>query len=96
MIARQLITCKYMSLPNLVANQQLMPEYIIVGSPNKQVAQISAHLQTWLSNSMTLARAAKPLLELRDQLVRTGATATAARTILEKLAPATQRQSRAA
>lgn len=96
MIARRLITCKYMSLPNLVANQQLMPEYIIVGSPNKQVAQISAHLQTWLSNSMTLARAAKPLLELRDQLVRTGATATAARTILEKLAPATQRQSRAA
>ena len=96
LIARPLITCKYMSLPNLVADQQLMPEYLIIGSPKKQIAQMSAHLQTWLSNPLTLARAAKPLLDLRERLAQTGATATAARAILERLAPQPQRQSRAA
>lgn len=97
LVARALITCKYMSLPNLVADRPLMPEYIIIGSPNQQIAQMSAHLQTWLSNPMTLARAARPLLELRDELARTGATATAARVILERLGAAQdQRSSRAA
>ena len=96
-LVRPLITCKYMSLPNLVAGRILMPEYLIIGSPTKQIAQISAHLQSWLSNPMTLARAAKPMLELRDELVRTGATANAARVILERLGVSQdQRQSRAA
>ncbi|MDB5335446.1 MAG: lpxB [Planctomycetaceae bacterium] len=96
-IVRPFITCKYMSLPNLVAGRILMPEYLIIGSPKKQIAQISAHLQSWLSNPMTLARAAKPLLELRDELVRTGATANAAQAILERLGISQdQHQSRAA
>ncbi|MES2793687.1 MAG: lipid-A-disaccharide synthase [Planctomycetota bacterium] len=84
-VARMLITCKYMSLPNLVADRPLMPEYIIIGSPKKHIEQMSAHLQTWLSDPMTLARAARPLRELRDELVQTGATATAARVILQRM-----------
>ena len=84
-MARPLITCKYMSLPNLVSNSLLMPEYLIIGSDSKLIAQMSAQLQSWLSDPMTLARATRPLLELRDSLVRTGATANAARVILERL-----------
>ncbi len=96
-MAWPLITCKYMSLPNLVVNRPLMPEYFILGSQQKPVAQISAHLQSWLSDPLALARATRPLHELRDQLARTGATANAARVILERLGVgAPRRQSRAA
>ena len=96
-VARLLITCKYMSLPNLVADRPLMPEYIIIGSPKKHVEKMAEHLRSWLSSPLTLARAALPLRELRDSLVRVGATSTAARVILEHLGePAVERQSRAA
>ena len=96
-MAWPLITCKYMSIPNLVVNRPLMPEYFILGSQQKPVAQISAHLQSWLSDPLALARATRPLHELRDQLARTGATANAARVILERLGVAVpRRQSRAA
>lgn len=97
LVARMLITCKYMSLPNLVADRPLMPEFIVIGSPKKQIREMSELLTQWLESPLALARAALPLRELRDDLVRTGATATAARVILERLGVARpQRQSKAA
>ena len=96
-VARMLITCKYMSLPNLVADRPLMPEFIIIGSPKKQIREMTELLGQWLSNPLTLARAAMPLRQLRDDLVQTGATATAARVILERMGSSqTQHQTKAA
>ncbi len=97
LIARLLITVKYMSLPNLVAGRELMPEHPISGSPKRQIEQMVVQFSTWLSDPLALARSAKPLHELRDSLVRTGATVTAARIILERTeSPQAKGQSRAA
>lgn len=85
LLARLLVTCKYMSLPNLVVDRMLMPEHPIAGSPQPHIDQMDERFSSWLSNPMELARATRPLHELRDSLVRTGATATAARIILERL-----------
>lgn len=97
LLARLLVTCKYMSLPNLVAGRLLMPEHPIAGSPRPHIEQMDERFSGWLSNPMELARAAKPLHELRDSLVRTGATRMAARIILERVGTAPMKeQSRAA
>lgn len=85
LIARSLVTCKYMSLPNLVADRELMPEHPISGSPQRHIDQMVAQVSSWLSSPLELERARKPLLELRDNLVRTGATERAASSILTKL-----------
>lgn len=97
LIARSLVTCKYMSLPNLVAGKLLMPEHPISGSPESHINSMFHELSQWLANPLELARARKPLLDLREELVQTGATETTARSILQKLGaqPAT-RQTKAA
>lgn len=84
LIARLLVTCKYMSLPNLIADKPLMPEHPIAGSPRPHIGPMVDQFSRWLSDPLELARTIKPLHELRDSLVRTGATANAARIILER------------
>ena len=97
LVARLLVTCKYMSLPNLIVDRLIMPEHPIAGSPHPHIDQMADRLTHWLSDPLELARVAKPLNELRETLVRTGATRTAARIVLERLAvPAIGEQRRAA
>ncbi len=97
LIVRLLVTVKYMSLPNLVAGRELMPEHPISGSPRRHIDQMVVQFSTWLSDPLALARSVRPLHELRDSLVRTGATVTAARIILERTEmPQLKEQSRAA
>ncbi len=97
LLGRMLIRCKYLSLPNLVADRVLMPEHPIVGSPQPHLEQMDERFSSWLSNPMALARVTRPLRDLRDSLVKTGATETAARIILERLGQSQSgQQSRAA
>ena len=49
-IGRLLITCKYMSLPNLIAGRQVMPEYMSVGNPAPVTNAVVADVDRWLSN----------------------------------------------
>lgn len=92
-----LVTVRYMSLPNLVANRMVMPEYWMIGSfyRRRTTAKMIEHFRAWLSSPMELAKASLPLRELRDSLMRTGATKNAAQYVLEQLA-APEQQVRAA
>jgi lipid-A-disaccharide synthase len=91
-LAASLVRCRFMSLPNLVADRMIMPEHWIIGSfyLRRTTAKITAHLRGWLSDPMEMAKAAVPICELRDSLMRTGATKNAADFVLERLAPAEQ------
>ena len=97
LMARILVTCRYMSLPNLVADRLLMPEYRIVESfyMRQKIEAMTQEFRVWLGDPMALARAVVPLKQLRDSLMRTGATRNVADFVLGQLAT-TQRENRAA
>ena len=97
LLAKLLVTCRYMSLPNLVAGRLLMPEYGIIESIflRHKIEQMTDHFRTWLSDPMAMARVRVPLHELRDTLMKTGATKNVATFVLDQFA-VRQRVSRAA
>lgn len=94
-LAHLLITCKYMSLPNLIAGREIMPEFPSVGSPVKDVAKITTILGDWLSTPLSLERARHKLSSLYDETVIPGASAQAAAAILEKIETPPQQKSAA-
>ena len=81
-LGQLLITCKYMSLPNLIAGREIMPEFPSVGNPSKVVSQMSTILAEWLSSPLALERARSELTSLYNETVIPGASAHAAEAIL--------------
>jgi len=81
-MANLLITCKFMSLPNLIADRELMPEFPSVGSPAKDIAKIDTILSDWLRTPLSLERARNKLVSLYNETVIPGASAEAAVSIL--------------
>ena len=84
-IGRLLITCKYMSLPNLIAGRRVMPEYISVGSPAPVTNAIVADVDRWLSDCGQLQSASADLEQIRARIYATGATRRTADIITERL-----------
>lgn len=80
-----LVTCKFISLPNLIAGRMLMPEFLFFGRDRRQMPKMVAQLGRWLANPFELAAQRRELFTLKSTLVQDGATETAARIILEKL-----------
>jgi lipid-A-disaccharide synthase len=91
-----IITCQYFSLPNLIANHPVMPEFAPVDDPRQAIATMTDLLHRWLTDGGEYARQITELTRLRDEVATTGATANAARAILEKLALPSPAASRAA
>lgn len=87
LLGRLLVTCRYMSLPNLIARRRIMPEYICVGDPEPVIRQLVADLDGWLSDPSSLANARAELEELRERIHCTGATARVAGLLVERLQP---------
>jgi lipid-A-disaccharide synthase len=78
---------KSMTLPNLIARQTLMPEWLVCFRPERDVRAIAAVVENWVGNPLELARATRDLCQLRDEVVKVGATARTADCILSRLAP---------
>jgi lipid-A-disaccharide synthase len=91
-----LITCRYFSLPNLIANTPVMPEFAPVGNTQPAVAAITDVLHHWLTDAEAYARKIDELTQLRDAVATTGATENAARAILARLDAARKTSRRAA
>tara|TARA_R110002095_G_scaffold216459_1_gene213903 strand:+ start:3508 stop:4677 length:1170 start_codon:yes stop_codon:yes gene_type:complete len=84
-MAHMFITCKYMSLPNLIAGQELMPEFPSVGSPDKDIAGINAIIGDWLGTPFSLEQTRNKLSSLYNETVIPGASAQAAEAILSRV-----------
>jgi lipid-A-disaccharide synthase len=80
-----MITCRYFSLPNLIANHPVMPEFAPVDDPRQAIVAMTGILHRWLTDPAEYARQISALSHLRDEVATTGATANAARAILERL-----------
>jgi lipid-A-disaccharide synthase len=78
---RVFIQCRFISLPNLIAGEPLMPE-VIPAEPIDQAAdEIAAILDEWLANPAKLAEVRRRIGALRDRTVVAGASAEAARQV---------------
>jgi lipid-A-disaccharide synthase len=86
-IGKLLVTCKFMSLPNLISGRKVMPEYLSVGSPSPVIDAIVSDVDRWLGDSRQLDAARAELELIRKQIDVTGATRRTAEVIARRLMP---------
>ena len=84
--SKLMITCRYFSLPNLIANRPVMPEFAPIDHPRQAVATMTDILYSWLTDDREYASQRAELGRLRRSVATAGATENAARAILERLA----------
>ena len=87
-LARLLVHCKYASLPNLMADQGILPEFFPHGRWMPTADQITAKLSSWMSDHSQLDRVRRQLTELDATVNQTGSIDRAVNAITERLAPA--------
>ncbi len=74
-VARWFIKAKYISLVNLLADAEVMPEYL---TPVDASADLARWATLWLEHPEERAKASRTLAELRDRVAQPGATERAA------------------
>lgn len=80
-----LVSCRYASLPNLIAGREIMPEFLFSGRWKKYARGMTDQLQAWLSDRTQLQAASDELDGLCREFVVTGATRHTATVILDAL-----------
>lgn len=84
-IGRLLIRCRYISLPNLLADRPLMPEFVLRTPTPEAVEEMTGLLTGWLTDSVQCRTKAAELEALAVQVTRPGATREAARWLHARL-----------
>ncbi len=89
-LVKLLMTCKYITLPNLIADRELMPEILFSGNPTPFVDHICNIMHHWLNDQTELDRLVDELAKLRNVVAKSGAISRAADVILQRLPSVTQ------
>ncbi|SFI14240.1 lipid-A-disaccharide synthase [Planctomicrobium piriforme] len=84
-LARLMIRCKYMTLPNLIAGRAVMPEFPCYRAYGAHVDKMIDTLDSWLTDDLALARSQREISELADSVVQAGGLARAAETLLRRM-----------
>jgi len=79
------LQCPFITLPNLIAGREVMPEFLSVGNPGKVITGITDVLDRWIRLPEERQRATEDLLEASEGFVEGGAIQKCAGLILEKL-----------
>ncbi|MFN0052948.1 MAG: lipid-A-disaccharide synthase [Planctomycetales bacterium] len=87
-LGRLLITCPFISLPNLIADRGIMPEFVLLGDSQPKIDRMTSILEQWLSDPAQREGAAGELRRLAAQVAVPGATPRAAEAILSSLTQA--------
>lgn len=82
-IARPFIKAKYISLVNLLADSEVMPEYL---TGDDVSGELAGWAERWLGDPAERAKASAALAALRDRVAVPGASERAAECIIETLA----------
>jgi lipid-A-disaccharide synthase len=90
-IAWLLVHVWYMSLPNLMAGEELMPEFPFVKQPKKIARRMADLLDRWLSDDREMQTRIEAMRSLRLTAAKTGGIARAADALLSNRA-ATRRK----
>ena len=82
---RMLIRIKYMSLPNLMLDREMLPEFLYVFNVPKQAARMHAVIDRWLNHPLEMQALKKDMEELCQTVAHSDGTAKAADAILKLL-----------
>ncbi|MCP4174066.1 MAG: lipid-A-disaccharide synthase [Fuerstiella sp.] len=88
LVARVLMTCRYITLTNLIAEEELMPEFVSGGDPAADVTAIADQLTKWCLYPNTLIQRREEMSALADRTAVTGATQRTADFLLTELSEA--------
>ena len=75
----------YITLPNLMAESPLLPEWVVCPHPDRDVREMAETLSGWLSDPAAYDEKVQEIAALRDKVVKTGATKLTANEILRHL-----------
>ena len=81
-IARPFIKAKFITLVNLLANAEVMPEYLVDHDASNELATWAL---TWINNSQERGLAVRRLADLKARVAQPGACDRAAQKIIETL-----------
>lgn len=96
-LARRFLSCRFISLPNLIAGREVLPEFLISGNDPRPIQKIVAILSDWLSSTASRSAPAAELEQLKSEAAAPGATARAATAIFARIGALSNRpRSRAA
>ncbi|HUP78650.1 MAG TPA: hypothetical protein VM260_08860, partial [Pirellula sp.] len=89
-MAKLLVKCKRMSLPNLIADKQVLPEFLSHGKLNsksalKAIDDVTIEMSRLLGDSDYRLTQRRGLVDLASQYAKPGASNLAARFIMSKL-----------
>jgi lipid-A-disaccharide synthase len=76
------LTCRYISLPNLIAGRAVMPEYVPAHPTGRVADEVTERLRTWLEQPLERARVTNELTQLHTRSHVHGATLQAAQEIV--------------
>jgi lipid-A-disaccharide synthase len=95
LICQALVHVKYMALPNLMVNREMLPEFLYVSHVRKNAARMHAVLDRWLRHPLEMQAVARDMDTLRWETVQTGGISKAADTVLKLLGRETSERSAA-
>jgi lipid-A-disaccharide synthase len=81
-LARRFVGLRYITLVNLLANEELYPEFM---TPDDESDRIAGHVLGWLNDAAARAAAVARLVALRDRVAVPGACERAAEYLLSEL-----------
>ena len=84
--SRFLMMCRFITLTNLIADNEVMPEFISNGDPEADIRQMTSILTEWLQKPETLAARKEVISRLADHATNIGATKRTADFLLSQLA----------
>lgn len=83
--ARFLMKCRFITLPNLMVDDELMPEFISNGDPEADIQKMTATLLEWVTSRDVLADRTQRMSDLADKATEPGASSRAAELIVSEL-----------
>jgi lipid-A-disaccharide synthase len=95
-LCQVLITCKYFTLPNLIAKTPVMPEFSTIDDPRQCIRTMTDLLEHWLTDDAALAGQKAALEQVCTEIAASGATGKAADAILRGLSSDTTQTQRTA
>lgn len=95
-LIKLLVTCRYMTLANLIAGRAVMPEFPFAGHVFDHSLRMTDILDGWISEPETLAATRQVLIKLRNRVSETGAVERAAESIANRIGRSSTATARAA
>ncbi len=80
-----LMKCRFITLTNLIADAEVMPEFISLGNPETDIRGMTAILTEWLSDPQALAARREMLERLVGHATVTGATRRTADILMKEI-----------